>query len=86
MINSAYPKQEAGPVKRDNYTPAPRNTNVAESTEYKNLRCVKPVDNFDRTGQPTPGAPPVVKVPDFWTSTMDNGLKLIGIIGAYFQY
>ena len=46
--------------------------------QYKGLSYKKPKDNFDRSKKPSPGANPVVNVPDYWTDKFDNGAKIIG--------
>lgn len=78
VIISAVPKANFELIKNDNYTILSRNKNTAESNEYKNLTNTKPKDNFDRKKQPIPGAAPIVKVPDFWIDSLQNGLKIIG--------
>lgn len=47
-------------------------------SEYQNLKYVKGQDNFVRKTRPTAGANPVVKVPEFWTNKLANGLEVIG--------
>ena len=47
-------------------------------SEYQNLKYAKGKDNFDRKKRPTPGANPVVKVPEFWNTKLPNGLEIIG--------
>lgn len=47
-------------------------------SEYQNLKYTKGKDNFDRSKRPAPGANPVVKVPEFWNTTLANGLEVIG--------
>lgn len=80
VVLSVYPKgQPQMKAKADNYQIPARNVeNVKESDEYKNLTYNKAKDNFDRSKHPTPGANPVVKVPDLWKEKMTNGLNLIG--------
>ena len=78
VILSVYPKGKPELVaKADNFQVPVRKTDVPESDEYKNLTYNKPKDNFDRSRKPTPGENPVVKVPDFWTESFPNGLKII---------
>lgn len=78
VVMSVYPTDHSSLVKKDNYTPPSRNLHAIESAEYKNLTYVKAKDTFDRKIQPTPSPTPIVKVPDFWTDSMQNGLKVIG--------
>jgi len=46
--------------------------------QYKGLTYNPPVDNFDRSVAPKPAAVKSIKVPDYYTETFDNGLKVIG--------
>lgn len=46
--------------------------------QYKGLTYNPPVDNFDRAVAPKPAAVKSIKVPDYYTETFDNGLKVIG--------
>jgi len=46
--------------------------------EKSNLKYTKAKDDFDRKKQPLPGAAPTLKVPEYWTKTMGNELKMIG--------
>ncbi|MDX5443968.1 MAG: insulinase family protein [Hymenobacteraceae bacterium] len=61
----------------DNYT-ATKDGYVAGPNEYEGLSYTKAVDTFDRSKKPAPGANPVITVPDFWTTKLKNGLKVIG--------
>jgi zinc protease len=45
---------------------------------YSSLHYKKPKDNFDRSAIPPSGPNPVVKVPEFWKTTLKNGIKVIG--------
>lgn len=47
-------------------------------SEYQGLTYKKGKDTFDRTKRPKPGANPVIEVPQFWNSKLDNGLEIIG--------
>lgn len=46
--------------------------------QYEGLTYEPPVDEFDRSAKPTVNAGKAVIVPDFYTASFDNGLKLIG--------
>ncbi len=50
-----------------------------ESAEYKNLSYKEPKDNFNRADQPAAAQAMPVPVPDFYTSTFANGIKVIGV-------
>jgi zinc protease len=79
VILSVYPKGKPTMVaKADNYTPAVRNTSVAEGAEYKSLVYNKAKDNFDRSKKPLSSGNPVVLPPDYWTEKFENELKVIG--------
>ncbi len=77
---SVYPKGKPEVVdKPDNYTIPKRDlSNVKESDEYKNLVYHKAKDDFDRSKRPGAGPNPVVKVPEYWSESYANGLKIIG--------
>lgn len=79
VVLSVVPKgQKELVAKPDNYTIPERNVDNPESSEYKNLTYNKPKDSFDRSKRPGSGPNPVVQVPDYWTETLPNGLKMIG--------
>ncbi len=46
--------------------------------EYKGLTYKKATDNFDRSKHPTAGAAPIVRVPELWKETFQNGLQVAG--------
>ncbi len=46
--------------------------------EYTNLKYIKPVDSFDRDKKPGSTASKTPKMPDYFTSEMKNGLKILG--------
>jgi zinc protease len=50
----------------------------ALKAEKSNLKYVKAVDDFDRSKQPAAGAASQLKVPEYWTKTLGNNLKMIG--------
>lgn len=50
-----------------------------ESAEYKNLSYTEPKDNFDRSKMPGSQAAKLVPLPEYWTSSFSNGIKVIGI-------
>jgi zinc protease len=79
VVLSVYPKGKPEKIaKPNNYTLPQRNTNATEAAEYKNLVYNKAKDTLNRNSKPSPKPAPFVKVPDYWTKTFDNGLKLIG--------
>jgi zinc protease len=50
----------------------------AYKAEQMDLKYVKAKDNFDRSKQPQPGTAVALKVPEYWTKTLNNELKIIG--------
>ncbi|MCA6074263.1 M16 family metallopeptidase [Fulvivirga sedimenti] len=78
VIVSVIP-ENGTPAQPDNYTIPTEGDNPFPTTDYSGLtykRAAK--DDFDRSKQPTPGPSPLVPVPDFWKTTMSNGIKVIG--------
>lgn len=47
-------------------------------SEYENLKYNKAKYPFEQNYRPTPGVAKAVTVPDFWTTTFENGVKLVG--------
>ncbi len=45
---------------------------------YAGLNYVKAKDNFDRKKMPASGSDPLIKVPPFWTKTLEGGIRAIG--------
>ncbi|MDX2305872.1 MAG: pitrilysin family protein [Microscillaceae bacterium] len=79
VIVSILPEgMEKMAAKEDNFKPQNEGQNPFPITDYSGLSYTRPKDNFDRSKRPTPGQAPLVNVPEFWTSKMDNGLKVIG--------
>lgn len=79
VILSVYPKGQPEIIaKADNFE-IKRGSDVEgeEGSEYKNLVYNKAKDTFDRSIRPLPGANPVIKVPDYWEKSYDNGLRMI---------
>lgn len=80
VVLSVYPKgQPELAAREDNFTPVlTDSTYKADDSEFAELKYVKGEDNFDRSKKPAPGANPTIKLPDYWTATLDNGLEVIG--------
>ena len=81
VIQSVLPNDDGAtePAKPDNFEPQTEGENPYPSTDYSGLAYTRPTgDTFDRSVKPTPGAAPLVPVPDFWRARMDNGIKVIG--------
>ena len=80
VILSVYPKGQPTAVANPNNF-INDTTNVYEKAlkaPQNNLKYTKAKDDFDRSKQPTVGLSPMLKVPDYWTKTLGNELKLIG--------
>ncbi len=70
--NAAANKEEAKPAETAATAP------VKTELEYKGLSYTTPKDNFDRSKRPDPGAAKLTEIPNFYTATWDNGIKVIG--------
>jgi zinc protease len=82
VILSVYPKGQPELVaKEDNFVYVRDTTLEANMAQYEGLSYTKPTpeqDGFDRSVKPASGPSPVIKVPEYWTASFDNGLKVIG--------
>ncbi len=77
VILSVVPKGKTDLLaKQDNYTISKEGFTPA-ADQYSGLKYTKAVDTFDRSKRPGKGPNPVVKVPDYSTSKLKNGLKVI---------
>lgn len=68
----------------DNSTKAPVveeeiKENVAKTVEEKQEEIAKTPSNFDRTIEPTQGEAPALSIPESWTASLTNGIKVYGI-------
>tara|TARA_B110000008_G_scaffold239784_1_gene246702 strand:- start:18318 stop:21176 length:2859 start_codon:yes stop_codon:yes gene_type:complete len=54
------------------------NLMLKEDPQYQGLVYNRPVDDFDRTVQPTAGAPKAPQVPKYYKTIFDNGIHVIG--------
>ena len=77
ILSTVIKSQENNMVAPTNYTVNISNYK-APDYGYAGLAYSKPKDKFDRTKMPGNGPNPVIKVPAFWTKTLDNGMKVIG--------
>jgi zinc protease len=77
---SIYPKDKSNLLARANNFPAPAYNVSAERDQYKNLVYQKAPSSFDRSKRPVAPPTPIVKVPDYWTATLENGVKIIGAV------
>jgi zinc protease len=79
IVQSVLPNEEVKPAQADNFTPDSTGNNPYPQTDYSGLAYTEPAgDSFDRSTQPEAGPAPLVSVPDFWETTTDNGMKVIG--------
>lgn len=79
VIQSVLPNDGTEPAKPDDFTAQATGDNPYPTTNYSGLQYHEPNgDTFDRSKQPEAGPAPLVKVPDYWKETLDNGLKVIG--------
>jgi zinc protease len=78
VVLSVYPKGKPEIVaKEDNYQ-IPTSGKTRPLEDYSQLAYNKAKDNFDRSKRPATGPNPVVSVPEFYQTTLGNGLKVIG--------
>lgn len=76
VILSIVPRgQLAMQAKAPTFTPAERT--ISETGETDFTAAPTPQDNFDRSVVPQAGPNPVVKVPEFWQTTLANGMTLM---------
>lgn len=81
VIQSVLPNDEGAtaPAQADNFTPITEGENPFPTIDYSGLTYSRPTgDTFDRSIIPTPGAAPLVPVPNFWRANFENGIELIG--------
>ena len=79
VILSVLPEDGTKPAHEDNFTPQTEGVNPFPTTDYSGLSYKRPEgDKFDRSIKPVPGASPLVKVPEFWSEQLGNGIKVIG--------
>ncbi|WP_115880481.1 M16 family metallopeptidase [Lutibacter oceani] len=53
--------------------------NVEKTVVDANDEVVKTPSNFDRSVEPAQGETPKLNIPESWTATLDNGIKVFGI-------
>ncbi len=79
VIISVLSNEAELPAQPDNYEIPMEGNSAYPTTDYSGLAYSRPQgDTFDRSQRPPLGENPIVKVPEFWTKKMDNGLKVIG--------
>src|SRR5690606_27088138 len=53
--------------------------NIETEVEMAALEIVKTPSNFDRSNPPATGESPLLNIPDMWSETLKNGMKVSGI-------
>jgi len=77
VIESVVPSNDPeGQAKPDNFDIPERISLVDTTGDPLELRNVN--SSFDRSVKPTPGANPLVVMPDYWEGTLGNGIEIIG--------
>jgi zinc protease len=79
VVQSVVPENMPdGQARPDNFTlPAPLPRTASATT---NLEPRKANETFDRSVRPTPKPAPLVPVPDFWKTNLQNGVEVIGTL------
>lgn len=81
VILSYLPNEETEPAQLDNFEKPTEGNNPYPQTDYSGLTYNKAQnESFDRSIRPVPGPSPLVKVPEFWETKFDNGIKVIGTV------
>lgn len=78
VVQSVLASEDGAPAQPDNYTAPSSGDNPYPTTDYSGLVYHKATDDFDRSMKPTPGASPLVSVPEVWTESFKNGIQVIG--------
>ena len=77
VITSVVPASDPdGQAMPDNFTIPERISGVDDGDGALEPRDVDSA--FDRSEKPSPGPNPLVTMPDFWETTLDNGIEVIG--------
>jgi zinc protease len=76
-IVNVFPRDPESKDSTKSYNPY-ANLKANDSAEYAGLAYVKGKDVFDRAMRPLPGAPKTPVIPQYYTQTLKNGLKIIG--------
>ncbi|MFT6850825.1 MAG: zinc protease [Sphingobacteriales bacterium] len=78
VILSVVPEGQEGIVAKASNYEIQKKAEGLRKVDYDGLTYNKPKDNFDRSQRPASGPNPVVKVPEYFTKTLKNGLTIIG--------
>lgn len=80
VILSVYPKGKSDNVAAADNAKRPAWPEGFKNnlSEYESLKYNKAPQGFDRSKKPAPGKNPVINVPQFWNTTLANGIQIIG--------
>lgn len=79
VILSCVPKGKSDLIAKADTWKMYERTIESESSEYKNLSYIEPKDVFVRGNVPITQPSKMVPVPNYWTTSLTNGIKTIGI-------
>lgn len=83
VIMSVVPRGKKELIaKADTFTAPKREFKELSATSENDLNIRKAVDTFDRSVQPSAGLNPAVMLPHTWTSTLANGIKVLGSLST----
>jgi zinc protease len=79
VVLSCVPKGKTDLIAKADTWKMYERTIEQESAEYKNLSYTEPKDNFSRGIIPQAQPAKLVPVPNYWKTTLANGVRLIGV-------
>ncbi len=74
QLNLIAENSEKAPIVEEAIT-----KNIVKEVKDVATEVVKTPSNFDRSIEPTQGPAPALNIPDSWTATLSNGMKVYGI-------
>ncbi len=78
-IVNVFPKDPTSTAKDSVKSVNPyANVKITANPEMANLKFERPKDNFDRSNQPVSASPKTPVVPNYYSKTLGNGLKITG--------
>lgn len=80
-IVNVYPKDPDSKDSVKSYNPYANVKNTPDP-QYNGLSYIKAKDNFDRSKRPVPGTSKMPVIPQYYSSQLKNGLKIIGTESA----
>ena len=78
VILSVVPKNQQNLVAKPNNFTNINTVKTGLNFPEENIIYKKPKDKFDRSRKPKYGENPSIKIPEYWTTTLNNNLKIIG--------